>query len=427
MKYNIHNQWDPLETIVLGDFYLPEFFEGIKNQKIKSGLCKIAEEAQEDLEQYQAVLQQFGVEVLRPKIDKNDSILNYVNKDGKLRHRSGAPASPLQPRDRQVVIGNELFCTNGFSQQHPAIPQLLKDYSNEFVQFTAPLNQKQYNNYRGTHSPDWPDYYTYLEKYIFEKPYTNNAEINSEIEQIHINEPRYETFYTDGPSITMVGKDIYIDQLIWRTPDFIEKHTTDHYYTKFRQRFDKHRINTLHIGGHSDGCFHTLKPGVLISINEIQNYDVTFPDWDVLYIDEPRWRTYNGFRKMKAEINGKWWIPEQEDNHELTHFIETVCNNWTGFLAESVFDVNLLVVDQHHVLVSEINDEVDAFLKKHKMEPILIPWRHKFFFDGGIHCITLDLKRKGVQQDYFPQRTKPVIDKGYDFGLDDQISIEEFK
>ena len=53
--------------------------------------------------------------------------------------------------------------------------------------------------------------------------------------------------------------------------------------------------------------------------------------------------------------------------------------------------------------------------------------RHKFFFDGGIHCITLDLKRKGVQQDYFPQRTKPVVDAGYDFNHDDIISIKEFK
>ena len=38
------------------------------------------------------------------------------------------------------------------------------------------------------------------------------------------------------------------------------------------------------------------------------------------------------------------------------------------------------------------------------MEAIYVPWRHRFFWDGGLHCITLDLVRAGTQQDYFPER-----------------------
>ena len=46
-------------------------------------------------------------------------------------------------------------------------------------------------------------------------------------------------------------------------------------------------------------------------------------------------------------------------------------------------------------------DLIPAFLKKHNMEPVHIPWRHRYFWDGGLHCITLDLKRQGKKEDYF--------------------------
>ncbi len=40
------------------------------------------------------------------------------------------------------------------------------------------------------------------------------------------------------------------------------------------------------------------------------------------------------------------------------------------------------------------------------MEPVYIPWRHRYFWDGGLHCITLDLVREGTQQNYFPERDR---------------------
>jgi hypothetical protein len=47
------------------------------------------------------------------------------------------------------------------------------------------------------------------------------------------------------------------------------------------------------------------------------------------------------------------------------------------------------------------------------MEPVHVPWRHRYFLDGGLHCITLDIKRNGTQQDYFPDRGDTgVIDYG---------------
>ena len=73
------------------------------------------------------------------------------------------------------------------------------------------------------------------------------------------------------------------------------------------------------------------------------------------------------------------------------------------------------MLDPHTVCVSNPhNEEMNAFFKKHKIEVVHIPWRHRFFHDGGLHCTTLDLVRDGVQEDYFPDRAEPVQDKGFD-------------
>ena len=74
----------------------------------------------------------------------------------------------------------------------------------------------------------------------------------------------------------------------------------------------------------------------------------------------------------------------------------------------------MLVLDERHCCVSQQDNEiVNAFLKKHNMEPVYVPWRHRYFWDGGLHCITLDLYREGTQQDYFPDRQHSITDKGF--------------
>ena len=46
------------------------------------------------------------------------------------------------------------------------------------------------------------------------------------------------------------------------------------------------------------------------------------------------------------------------------------------------------------------NKTVFDFLSKHNIEPIVAPFRHRFFWDGGIHCITSDLYREGDSDIY---------------------------
>lgn len=409
-KYNIWNKWDKLKTVMLGDNYRSEFFRDIKNNRIRSGLQRIADETQEDLEYYEKVLKDFGCTVLRPELDHNDNIMNYIDADGKITDigsgpvgLQGVPRSPLQVRDTQLVAGNTLYYTG---YDHYSVKNCLDKYSPDCVESLALLDpikdhpvmsEDQFNFHKGA---DWLSYADYIEDDYYQKipDFVKN-------EIYRISHHRLNAF--QAPSITVVGKDIYID-----THDLLNQNDKSLAESVFK---DKFRLNYLSHGGHSDGCFHTIKPGAILSIEEIQKYENTFPGWDICYLPGQSWGKVQDFMKLKKQTGGKWWVPGEEDNDELTHFVETWLQDWVGYVEETVFDVNVLVLDDHHVCVNNMNPQVIEFLKKHKMEPVHVPWRHRYFWDGGLHCITLDLEREGTQEDYFPERgTAGVIDYGFD-------------
>ena len=74
-------------------------------------------------------------------------------------------------------------------------------------------------------------------------------------------------------------------------------------------------------------------------------------------------------RKKIKLLDGSLSYPIEEKGYKLN------TNLWTG-----------------EILIK--NPQVIEFLKKHKIDYIHIPWRHRYFWDGGLHCITLDLKRR---------------------------------
>ena len=403
MDYNIWNKWDRLQTVMLGECYSPEFFRDIKNTKVRSALQRIADETQKDLEGFHSVLKDFGCTIIRPYVDKNDSIMNYTDHDGKL---TLIPRSPLQPRNSQLVIGDTLFVTE---YEHPGIKQSLDSYNKNFKKIYSPLSETNFNGHKGEDAPDWPSYNDYVERFANKQPLSDTPHIHNELVNIH-NEEEPFGFAQPAPSVTVVGRDVYIDNDKGEMSSLL----VDYYLEQFKKMFPNFRINLLNIGGHNDGCFHTIKPGAILSLKEIQTYNDTFPDWDICYLPDQSWSKVAPFNELKKKNQGKWWVPGEEDNDEFTNFVETWLQEWVGYVEETVFDVNVLVLDQHHVCVSQPDNEiVNTFLRKHKMEPVYVPWRHRYFWDGGLHCITLDLQREGSQEDYFPNRTNAITDKGF--------------
>lgn len=90
MKFNIHNKWDTLDTVVLGNFYTPDQFTNDRQKKI-------SEEILEDLEYFKGILKQ-QCTVLQPTVN------TYPMEEQILR--GGFYRAPLYPRDSAVIAGD---------------------------------------------------------------------------------------------------------------------------------------------------------------------------------------------------------------------------------------------------------------------------------------------------------------------------------
>jgi len=194
--------------------------------------------------------------------------------------------------------------------------------------------------------------------------------------------------------ICRVGKDIWWD---------IHKDTTNDVIEKYKNLWTEEgfRVHTSHRGYHSDGSFCVVKPGCIVSLEEIQNYKKEFPGWDVCYVADQSWKKVSPFLKMKEKVGGKWWLKGEEHNDQLIEFVNTWLNDWVGYVEETVFDVNMLSIDENTIICNNYNKDVFEHFKKHKVEPIIFNFRHRYFWDGGVHCITQDLYREGTMEDYF--------------------------
>ena len=195
-------------------------------------------------------------------------------------------------------------------------------------------------------------------------------------------------------TICRVGKDLWWDIHKDHTNDIVER------YKKLLTE-EGFRIHLSHRGYHSDGAFCVVKPGCIVSLYDVQDYKEEFPGWDVLYLPDQSWDKVSPFLKIKKQVGGRWWLNGEEHNDQLIQFVNTWLNDWVGYVEETVFDVNMLSIDQNTIICNNYNKEVFAHFKKHKVEPIIFNFRHRYFWDGGVHCITQDLYREGTLEDYF--------------------------
>jgi hypothetical protein len=193
----------------------------------------------------------------------------------------------------------------------------------------------------------------------------------------------------DAPLVTVVGKHLIVD---CREHAWLGDYMSD--------TFPDRTIVPVMIGGHNDAVFCPVKPGVIVSTYHHSNYADTFPNWEVKFIENQSWNAIPQWRSYKHANINKWWTPDRDDNPEFAEFVDTWLGNWLGHVNETVFDVNMLQLNERTVLVNNYNKEMFEFFKTHNIEAIVTPFRHRFFWDGGIHCITGDLHRTGEAHEY---------------------------
>lgn len=379
MTYSVHQHWDPLKVCAVGQSYPPEFYNFIKNQKVQSVMKRIAEETEEDYQNLIKLLETFGVETVRTSI--NEDFDSYLDPNGKYL------PPPMTPRDYTAMVGNKFF-----------MPK-------------TELRCIPWTDIRG---PDWPEHPTkdlpdwiiteirdlhgldLLDENLFRFSDHRDLKPIEDLVKKQGNEIVYDK-YINSAMTTRIGRDLYHG-----TEDYNDNQ--DLLSARMQKIFPEYRNHIVNSGGHSDGVFCPVKPGLIISLRDIPTYQETFTDWEVVYLPGQSWEAVKPFLGLKEKNAGKWWVPGEELNDEFTDFVESWLGHWVGYVEESVFDVNMLVIDEKNVICNNENDQVFKAFARHGITPHVCNFRHRYFWDGGLHCITSDLHREGTQQDYFPER-----------------------
>jgi len=200
------------------------------------------------------------------------------------------------------------------------------------------------------------------------------------------------THAINGANVVRVGRDVIIDRDVF---DF-----------EYQGTFPDYRVQLVDNGGHMDGCFAILKPGLILANHYYEDYDRTFPGWKIIMLDNP---TYNaspstGYQQPYPVANRKFWDPVVSNNRAFNDHIIKHALDWVGDYRETYFELNCLVVNEKNVIMLGYNEEIEKELARHDMTIHWVPFRARSFWDGAMHCLTVDIRRQSTIEDFFPER-----------------------
>lgn len=120
---NSYTSWQPLEEVIVGRAYTPDYFDFIDNAQVRNQLQQILFETEEDLDNLQRTIEAYGARVRRPDlIDKN--LFQQLQIES-----NGAPLPPLTPRDWQITLGQKLLRVLAISE----LDSICAEYADQVI------------------------------------------------------------------------------------------------------------------------------------------------------------------------------------------------------------------------------------------------------------------------------------------------------
>ena len=383
MTYSVYQHWDPLKVCIVGRTYPPEFYNWIANPLTRNRFEILARETEEDYQQLITLLsKKFGVKIYRPEFPDDLTTL-YIN--GKWVQ------PPTAPRDYFLMIHDKFWM--------PQIPNA----SHAWSVF-----------YRQNKISEWGDYVRPGDFYSAMPEYADKIQQKflqfCQIDQQHLNTKLnfYQHVFDDlknqGNEIVKTNLDFINGCFVSRIGDNLFFATQTYHDNKqiildqVNQLFPNTQNRVVNSGGHGDAVYCPITPGLIISLNDVPTYADTFPDWEVVYLPPSNYSHMREFEVSMKHNKGRWFIPGFEQDYNLINMVDHYFDEWVGQVSETVFDVNILIIDPKNIVVSAHNDKVESACARHGIEVHIVPFRHKYFWDCGIHCVTNDLNRAGTCQ-----------------------------
>jgi len=195
-----------------------------------------------------------------------------------------------------------------------------------------------------------------------------------------------------GANVVRVGRDIVLD--------------TDVFDIEYNNWWPDYRVQMEKNGGHMDGCFAVLRPGLILANHYFDGYDRTFPGWEILYLDNPTYHAHpsTGYQQPYPVYNGKFYDTTVGTNKMFNEHIIQHALDWVGNYTETYFELNCLSIDESNVIMLAENEHLANDLSRRGITVHWVPFRTRSFWDGAMHCLTVDIRRQSTIEDFFAER-----------------------
>lgn len=350
---SIWTNWDPLEEIIVGNCPTKSNPSWNLEPGAKELFDEILSETKEDLDNLSNNLTKLGVQVKRPKV------INHSQEIDMGQFKISNPTYPIVPRDQYLVYGNTIY------QTYTSMPDRYVDSVSYYDIFL--------------------DLYKEGHNWISQPPPILG---NFQEQSKWFNEP---TIYQEK----------YVDSLLWHTATMFK--CGDAMITNnagpgtklglewMRRNSDARIIennNTVCDNwGHIDHGFFMIDDETVFCLTEnwvpesLRHLNI-IPIKHL--IKEPPF-DYQGYMKRLKEHKGRLSID----------WLHGWIQEWKGYSQEIAFETNVLVVDSKNIICSIDIPQVYEMWAKMGITAHICRIRHGLFWEAGIHCLTLDTKRKG--------------------------------
>ena len=343
-----YSEFQPLEEVIVGTPYDPNTFDSSDtfNQEAKDLLKRVLTETAEDLEVLVDILKKENIIVQRPK-PLHNPLQKYTVGEFDIEYIN----QPLQPRDLVGFFGNKM----------------IEAYTKDTSRYLETLCSRDILK----------EYYTYGAEWI-------------SMPQPQLNQKTYHDYWRHGEilfhsaNLIKCGKDIFHSQSNQKDPE--KGKGTEQGLHWYKQQLPEFKFNEVSVGGHVDGKIALLKPGLLMTWKK-DWLPEKLKSWDCIIVDGKGTKFPEDFKNTRKQRFYK-------------DYIERWLSHWIGYVDETVFDVNMLSLSEDKVICTGADKEVFKQLESKGVTPIYWKFRHQYFWDGGIHCLTSDIQREGDRESY---------------------------
>lgn len=345
-----HNDWDPLEEIVVGiadhaqlptvnrsshSFcYAAERLEDIQHLEGPHDQC-IIDEANEDLDRLSDRLRKLGVTVRRPL-----------------------------PLDHSKKFSTPEWTTSGWYSYCPR--DLLLPLDNMIIECPSPMRSRYFETriYRDMLYEWMADGTQWISA-----PKPILADDSYQLDDLDDPTLLNKEIVFDAPNIVRLGRD-----LLYQVSNSGNLLGYQWLKSILGDRYRIHLAEKFYSFAHFDSTVIPLRPGLVLFNGDRCNpdwYPPIFESWDKIFWPGDK-------------------VPDVGSN--LPGGVSP-CSKYIG--------LNLLSVNEQLVIVDENQTELMKELDRWGIDSIGLPMRQSRTLSGGFHCVTLDVRRRGSLENYF--------------------------